>query len=676
MPEKHGSPSKSRKAGTNLPEMPADISPMLATLVKEPVAEEGWLYEVKWDGYRCLAYAGHGAVDLRSRNNKSFNEKFYPLCQAFKDLGQVILDGEIVVLNDKGMADFSALQNWRSEADGALVYYAFDLLYQDGENLMDRPFTERRARLEDIIPEGGMIRLSKAFDVHGSEFFALADKMNLEGILAKKADSPYRPGARSKDWLKIKTEKHQEAVIGGYTINEHTSRKFSALLLGVFEGGEFRFIGPVGTGFSDEMQGRILERLRPLITPECPFREVPDFNKPSRFRPNPPKAEVTWVRPEVVAEISYRELTPDGAIRHPSFRGLREDKAPAEVGMEEAREPAEVLSGKEAVHRDKLLTRPATVRKTLLNPSEETQVRKLNGHTIKFGNLSKIFWPDEKVTKRDMLNYYYQVAPYMLPFLKNRPQTMNRFPNGIHGKSFYQKDVTGKVPEWLETFQYFSETDNRLKNFPVASDEAALLYLVSLGCIEINPWCSTCGTPDHPDWCIIDLDPDQNPFSQVIETALVTREVLREAGIESWCKTSGSTGIHIYFPLGAKYTYEESKEFARVVARIIHRELPAFTSIERYTDKRKGKLYIDFLQNRPQATVAAPYSLRPKAGATVSMPLHWEEVRPGLQMTDFTIFNAPDRARETGHMFAGVLGEGIDMVAALRKLKPLSGVPE
>ncbi|HEY1006908.1 MAG TPA: DNA ligase D [Sphingobacteriaceae bacterium] len=654
--------------------MPADISPMLATLVKKPLDEEGWLYEVKWDGYRCLAYVNDGTVELRSRNNKSFNEKFYPLYEAFKELGGLVLDGELVVLNDKGMADFSALQNWRSEADGALVYYAFDILYLNGENLMDKPFTERRKLLEQVVPEGGMIRLSKAFDVHGAEFFALADKMKLEGILAKRADSPYKPGARSKDWLKIKTEKHQEALIGGYTRNENTSRKFSALLLGVYENNELRFIGPVGTGFTERMQDQILEKLQPLITPECPFREVPDYNKPSRFRPNPPKATVTWVRPEVVAEITYRELTPDGAIRHPSFRGIREDKEPAQVVLEEAGDPAGIFTPQEEIHQEKLFSSPGSERKTLLNPSEETQVRKLNGHTVKFSNLSKIFWPAEQVTKRDMLNYYYQIAPYMLPFLKNRPQTMNRFPNGIHGKSFYQKDVTGKVPEWMETFQYFSESDHRLKNFPVASDEAALLYLVSLGCIEINPWCSTCATPDHPDWCIIDLDPDGNPFNEVIQTAQVTRAVLQEAGIESWCKTSGSTGIHIYFPLGAKYTYEESKEFARVVAKIIHRELPGFTSIERYTDKRKGKLYIDFLQNRPQATVAAPYSLRPKPGATVSMPLHWDEVKPGLKMIDFTIFNAPDRARETGPIFAGLLGKPIDMVAALKKLQPLLGV--
>ena len=665
---------KTKAIVSNKEEMPSDIKPMLATLVSSPVDEEGWLYEVKWDGYRCLVYVDNGLVELRSRNNNSFNEKFYPLFEAFKAFDSVVLDGEIVVLNDKGMADFSALQNWRSEADGTLVFYAFDILYHRGENLTQKPFTERRKALIQVIPQEGSIKISKAFEVHGAEFFKLAEKMNLEGILAKKADSIYKPGARSKDWLKIKTEKHQEAVIAGYTLNENTSRKFSALLLGVYENNELKSIGPVGTGFSDQLQADILRRLKPLITPECPFRVVPDYNKPSRFRPNPPKASVTWVKPEVVVEISYRELTKDGAIRHPSFRGIRQDKDPREVVMEQIGAPEEIFSEKEAGHQKAMLSKPVgKERKTLLNPTDETQVRKLNGHQIKFSNLSKVYWPEEKVTKRDMLNYYYQIAPFMLPFLKSRPQTMNRFPNGIYGKSFYQKDVTGKVPDWLETFRYYSEADKRLKNFPVTSDEAGLLYLASLGCIEINPWSSSCANPDHPDWCIIDLDPDQNPFSEVIEAAQVTRAVLETAGIQSFCKTSGSTGIHIYFPLGAKYTYEQSKEFARIVATIIHRELPKFTSIERYTDKRKGKLYVDFLQNRPQATVAAPYSLRPKPRATVSMPLDWDEVKPGLQMKDYTIFNAPHHAKEMGHIFKGVLGKGIDMTRALKKLQPLLG---
>jgi bifunctional non-homologous end joining protein LigD len=306
--------------------------------------------------------------------------------------------------------------------------------------------------------------------------------------------------------------------------------------------------------------------------------------------------------------------------------------------------------------------------KTLLNPTEETQVKKIKGHELKFTNLSKIYWPADKVTKRDMLNYYYQAAPFILPYLKDRPQSLNRHPGGITGQAFYQKDVTGKAPEWIRTYLYHSDGDERDKHFLVATDEASLLYMASLGCIEMNPWSSTIQKPDHPDWCIIDLDPGDNTFNEVIEAARVTKEVLDSIGAEGYAKTSGSTGIHIYIPLGAKYTYEQSKEFARLIARNVHYELPGFTSIERVVKARKGKMYIDFLQNRPQATIAAPYSLRPKPGATVSMPLHWDEVKKGLKMSDFTIKNSIARMRETGDIFKPVLGKGINLARVLKNL--------
>jgi bifunctional non-homologous end joining protein LigD len=305
----------------------------------------------------------------------------------------------------------------------------------------------------------------------------------------------------------------------------------------------------------------------------------------------------------------------------------------------------------------------------MLNPTDETQVRSVNGHELKFTNLSKVYWPDEGYTKRDMVNYYYQVVPYMLRYMEDRPQTLNRFPNGIFGESFYQKDVTGKVPAWIETYKYFSEGDQREKHFMVCSDEASLLYIASLGCIEMNPWSSRTQKPDHPDWCVVDLDPDKKTkFEQVIEAAQVTKQVLDTLSITSYCKTSGSTGLHIYIPLGAKYTYEESKEFARALVKIVNAQLPGYTTIERKVADRNGKMYLDFLQNRPQATLAGPYSLRPKPGAPVSMPLHWDEVKKGLKIQDFTIVNAISRLSETGDLFEGVLGKGIDMDKSMKAM--------
>jgi bifunctional non-homologous end joining protein LigD len=649
---------------------PRDIKPMLATLVDKPSEKSGWLYEIKWDGYRAISYMNEGNVEIRSRNNKDFTKKYYPVTNALKDWKiNAVVDGELVVVNDKGLPDFNALQSWRSEADGELVYFLFDLLWLEGHNVMNLPLKQRRKILEQIVPSASIIKLSENFDISGPEFFTLADKMGLEGILAKKEDSVYTPDARSKDWLKIKTQKSQEAIICGYTKNENTSKKFSALLLGVYHGKELEFIGPVGTGFTTQVQTEILEKLKPLLTKECPFEPEPDYNKPSRFRPNPPPAKVTWVKPKVVAEITYRALGSDGSLRHPSFKGLREDKQARDVTWEQSA-PTPVLADDEQQMVSEKVARPVSgERKTLLNPKDETQVRNIGGHDIKFTNLSKIFWPEENTTKRDMLNYYYQAAPYMLPYYKDRPQTLNRFPNGIYGQSFYQKDVTGKVPDWIKKHEYYSETDQRAKNFLVIDNEASLLYVASLGCIEMNPWSSRTQTPDNPDWCIIDLDPDKNPFNQIIQTAQVTHEILEAIGAPSYCKTSGSTGLHIYIPLGGKYDYEESKEFGRALVKVVHAELPVFTSIERLTSNRKGKIYLDFLQNRPQATVAGPYSLRPKPGAPVSMPLFWEEVKPGLKMADFNIKNAIPRLKETGDIFAGVLGKGIDIKKVLKKLQ-------
>ena len=288
---------------------------------------------------------------------------------------------------------------------------------------------------------------------------------------------------------------------------------------------------------------------------------------------------------------------------------------------------------------------------------------------LKLSNLSKLYWPEDKISKRDLINYYYQMAPYMLPYLKDRPQSLNRHPNGIHGEHFYQKDVKGKVPEWIHTFRYYSETDKREKEFFICDDEASLIYLANLGCIEISPWNSTAHKPDNPDWCVIDLDPDQNTFNQVIKAAQVTHELFESIGVPSYCKTSGASGLHIYVPLGAKYTYEDSKEFARAIVTVVHSRIPSFTSIERQISDRGGKMYLDFLQNRPQATIVAPYSVRPQPGATVSMPLHWEEVKAGLRISDFTIKNALERMSKTGDIFKPVMGKGIDLNKAIKKLQ-------
>ena len=678
-------PSRSRKpahAPAPAPKapMPKDLSPMLATLVDRPFDDAGWSYEIKWDGYRALAYCKKGNVELRSRNDKSF-DKYYPVLNALKEWSiNALVDGELVVLNDKGKSNFNKLQNWRSEADGSLFYYVFDLLWLDGRDLTGLPLSERRTMLQSIVPGDGIIRYSESFETSGTKFFASAEKLGLEGIMAKKTDSLYTPGARTKEWLKIKTVSRQEVVIGGYTRNEGTSKLFSSLLVGVFENGHLQYTGKVGTGFTEEMQRDMMRQFKPLVQKASPFGTTPDVNKPSRFRPDPPAAKAVWLKPVLVGEVAFREMTEDGVMRHPSFQGMREDKDARQVIREKALSVKAVVAEKPAPRKtrqraaaDRILSPVKTKdRSTLLNPTDESQARDINGHSLTFTHLSKIFWPKEKYTKRDLLNYYYQVAPYILPYLKERPQSLNRHPNGITGPGFYQKNVSGKVPDWIETFPYHSAQDNEDKEFLVCTDEASLLYMVSLGCIELNPWSSRVQSPDNPDWCIIDLDPDKKtPFEKVIEAARVTKKILDAAGVTSYCKTSGSTGLHIYFPLGGQYTYEESKEFARVIVHRVNAEIPDYTTIERIVSARKSRMYLDFLQNRPQATIAAPYSVRPKPGATVSAPLHWEEVKKGLTMLDFTIKNMPDRLKETGDLFKPVLGKGISMEKALKKLNAM-----
>lgn len=663
--------------------MPIGMKPMLATLIDEPFDDPDWVYEVKWDGYRALGFSRkNGDVQLLSRNNKSFNEKFYPIYEVMQNWKiDAVVDGEILVLNDKGVSNFAELQNWRSEADGELVYYVFDLIWYDGKDLTGLSLLQRQAILKSILPQDDdRIRLSKVFTAEGTEFFEAAKKMGLEGIIAKKGSSTYIPGNRSRDWLKIKINKRQEVVIAGFTKNADSSKQFSSLLLGVYERGHLQYVGKVGTGFSDQLQKEMMKQFEPLIITKSPFDEIPDVNKPSRFRPNPPQAKATWLKPELVCEVAYAEVTSDGVFRHPSFQGMRIDKKAKDVIREAAVETKAVVDldmeaedmAKTNKHAKAIKPPKAAARKTLLNPKDETQVRKVCGHELKFTHLSKVYWPEDQVTKRDLFNYYYQVAEYILPYLKDRPMSLNRFPGGINGQSFYQKDVKGKAPDWARTFPY-TTGEGEAKEYLVGDDEATLLWMVSLGCIEMNPWFSRVNSPDNPDYCVIDLDPDKQNFDQVVEAALAVKEVCDQMDVPSYCKTSGSTGIHIYIPLAAKYSYDQSQMFARIIVSLVHQRIPEYTSLERMIPARKGKMYLDFLQNRPGATIAGPYSLRPKPGATVSMPLHWEEVKPGLKMTDFTIFNALERLKSEGDLFKGVLGKGIDLEKTIHKAKGVFG---
>ncbi|UAY55900.1 DNA ligase D [Arachidicoccus terrestris] len=693
--------------------MPSNIDPMLATLVNAPFDDPDWNFEIKWDGYRAIAYVEvtgkskrKTTVHIKSRNQKDFEEKYYPIKGSLESVKEaMVLDGELVVVDKAGMPQFGALQNWRSEADGALLYYVFDLLWYQGKDLRALPVFIRQIVLKAVMKTGdhSNIRLGYSVQGEGKKFLASAASLGLEGMVAKKRDSIYETGHRSKFWLKVKVEQRQEAIIIGYTLNKGSSKKFSSLLLGVYKDGTLQYAGKVGTGFSDKEQETLLRAFKPHIRKTSPLSTVPDIDKPSRFRPSPPGSDVTWLHPRLIGEVSYRERTTDGLFRHPSFKGLRADKRPKDVVLEKesntkqllkqtdrkmnpkkeaAKKTARKPSGKELSTKTTnknmkdMLSVPAADpgEKTLLNPTEKTQVKTVGGQQLQFTNLNKLYWKKEKIEKRALINYYYQIASFILPYLKGRPQSLNRFPDGITGQNFYQKDVTGKVPDWVSLYLYHSEGDKTDKHFLVADGLASLLYMASLGCIEMNPWSSTVKKPDNPTWCIIDLDPDKNKkgqkaFEEVITAALATRDVLEGLGVEGYPKTSGASGMHVYIPLGNKYSYEQSKIFAKLIVSMVHERLPGFTTLERAVADRQGKMYLDFLQNRPQATIAAPYSVRPKPGATVSMPLDWSEVKAGLKREDFTINNALARVREMGDLFKPVLGKGINLKKILSQIE-------
>jgi bifunctional non-homologous end joining protein LigD len=630
--------------------MPTNIRPMLATLVDEPFSSTDWQFELKLDGYRTLAYLNSGKVDLRSRKNNSFNKQFDAIADSLADWKiNAVIDGEVVVLNEEGKPDFNKIQLWDTHREGNLVYYVFDLLWIDGLNIMNEPLHLRREILRELMPESGTIRFSDHIDDIGNEFFEIARKNSLEGIIAKKKDSVYIPDSRAKTWLKIKVEERHEAVICGYTRKKDSDRLFSSLILGVYERGTLKFIGQTGTGFTEQMQEELTQKMKPHITRKLPFKEKPSI----------PGSDIVWLKPFLVCEVKYAELTNEGLMRHASFQGLREDKTAFELNNEDEQDTDEIIAEIENEEHD------------FIDSSKESQIVTIDGHDLKLTNLKKAYWPKEKITKGEMLKYYYDIADYIMPYMKDRPQSLNRFPNGINGESFYHKNVGGKVDKWLKTLKRFSESTSEPKDFLICTDTASLIYMANLGCIEMNPWHSRAQSPLYPDWSVVDLDPGEISFEKVIETAQVVRQVLDSLQIPSYPKTSGSTGIHIYIPLGARYNYEQSKQLAELIANLVHEELPSFTSLVRDPKKRTDKIYIDYLQNRPIQTICAPYSIRPKPGATVSAPLHWDEVKKGLKISDFTMKNILDRVTSEGDLFSGVLGKGIDLNKILKGLSSL-----
>lgn len=624
---------------------------MLAKSFDKAFDDKDWIFEIKWDGYRAIADLSKDDPFFYSRNGISFLSKFQKISRDFdSQQHKMIIDGEIVAYDDQGKPSFQLLQQIGDNPDLALVYQVFDLLWLNGHSTEDLPLLQRKELLKEALVETDVIKYCDHIPEEGINFFEQMKKMKLEGMIAKKADSLYIENHRTADWLKIKFSDTDEAIICGFTEPRGSRKNFGALILGKYIDGKLIYCGHTGTGFNSTTLKEMYQRLEKLIIKKSPFEIIPKTNMP-----------VTWVQPELVCEIKYSEITKDGIFRHPVFLAIREDKEPEEVNN----------SSEEINNIQKTKEMKAASSKT--KTSEKEKEVTLSKHKVKLTNQDKIYFPKDNITKGDVIEYYQSVAEYILPHLKNRPLSLNRFPNGIEEQGFYQKDASDNIPDWIKTTPVHSESNDKYIDYIICNDKATMAYLNNLGCIDFNPWNSSLPDLENPDFLVLDLDPSKkNIFDDVIETALQVNEVLKSIKIEGYCKTSGSTGIHVYIPMGGKYDFDQVKDFAHILMQQVQEKLPDITTLERNLKKRDDdKIYLDYLQNRTGQTLASAYSLRPKEGASVSMPLDWEELKPGLKPTDFNIHNALDRIKEKGDLFKPVLGKGIDMVKALELLQNL-----
>lgn len=625
---------------------------MLAKSYEKAFDDKEWVFEIKWDGYRAIADLSQDAPLFYSRNGISFLSKFGKIAEDFSiQKYKMILDGEIVAYDHNGRPNFQLLQQIGDTPDPALVYQVFDLLWLNGHSTEELPLLQRKELLKEALTETDVIQYCDHIPEKGTAFFEQMKKMKLEGMIAKKADSRYIENHRTGDWLKIKFNNTDEAIICGFTEPRGSRKSFGALILGKFINGRLTYCGHTGTGFTNESLKQLYQQLQKLIIKTSPFEIIPKTNMP-----------VTWTKPELVCEIKYSEITRDGIYRHPVFVALREDKEPEEIS------DAENKTDKNTKHQK--VMKAKTSSETTENSEKEKEIT-LNKHKVKLTNQDKIYFPKNGITKGDVVAYYQSVASYILPYLKNRPLSLNRFPNGIEEQGFYQKDAGDSIPEWIKTTQVYSESNDKYIDYIYCNDKATLAYLNNLGCIDLNPWNSSLPDLEHPDYLVLDLDPSKkNTFDDVIETALQVHEVLESVKVKGYCKTSGSTGIHIYIPMGGKYDFDQVKDFAHILMKQVNEKLPKITTLERSLQKRDDKkIYLDYLQNRTGQTLASAYSIRPKEGASVSMPLEWDELKTGLKPIDFNIHNALDRIKGKGDLFKPILGKGIDMMKALELLQ-------
>jgi len=636
----------------------ADVGLMLAEARDQAFTRPGWLWELKYDGFRLLAGRDGGAAQLRYRHGMDSTATFPEIARAVAALpyDSFVLDGEVVVQDENthprfGLLQKRALLQRRTDIQRAAVelpatLFAFDLLSFEDFDLRSLPLVERKALLRRLLPQAGPLRFADHVEERGEDLLAAAGGLGLEGVVGKKADAAYREG-RSSNWVKVRMERTADLAVVGYTKPEGARTGFGALHLAHWREGEREGVGGLvyggraGTGFTARQISDIHARLR-----------ARERAKPACTGPLPTGRGHVWVEPELVCEVRYREWTDEGLLRHPVFLRMREDKAIEECIRDDGANPSEGAS-------------PRAESKAAAPPVTAERVER----KVPFSNLTKVFWPDEGYTKGDLLDYYRAISPWLLPHLRDRPIVMTRYPDGIAGKSFFQKDAPKFAPEWVRLERMWSDHAEREIDYFVCDDLETLLYVVNLGSIPLHVWSSRVDSLERPDYCILDLDPKGAPFAHVVRAARTIRALCEEIGLPSFPKTSGATGLHVLLPLGGQCTYTESRTLGEILAKVVEKELPDITTTARMLGDRGGRVYIDYLQNGHGKTIAGAFSARPVPGATCSAPLQWKEVGARLDPRAFTIRTLPQRMKKMkSDPLRAVLTLKPDLVGALAKL--------
>jgi len=696
-------------------EFPTTVKPMLGTLVDKPFDNRDWVFEVKWDGVRAILFLDKREhnIELKSRNNKSITHRYpelvSPLESAINCKESVILDGEIVVLNKKGFPDFQEHQrrmnvDYHKEIEMLsreipATYYFFDILCIDGKNLQRFPFVDRRKILSDIIRPNDRIRISDYVEENGIEVFEKIKTMNLEGIMAKKRSSIYVQGTRSTDWLKIKNIQTQDCIVIGYTKGEGNRQGyFGSLLLAMYDdelgaGGELRFVGHTGSGFDFSLLESTYKRLEKMKVNACPIKYVPYTNR-----------EPVWVRPELVVEVKFHGWTKDRIMRAPIFLRVREDKSPIECRIESEKKLKQVISAdistSTITNTSDTHTKSATPRqiRKVVPSTKIGQSKNLQS----FSHLDKTFWnktgDHRELTKKDLIDYYGSMSDYILPYLKDRPVSLSRYPDGATGKHFYHKNWAKNKPEFVETVKVYSESRDHIINYVVCNNKETLLWLANLGCIEMHPWFNTikdlssckgteidedkCGL-NYPDFIVFDLDPyiysgqedkgqepeyNINGFKIAVQVAYHLKGLLDNLNIRSYVKTSGKTGLHIFVSIVPSYTYDQTRKFAEVIGRMMVKKYPNKITMEWDTTKRKGKVFFDHNQNAKGKTIASIFSARPTLSASVSMPIWWKQLS-FITPPNFNILNVPEVVKKIEDPWKNILQEKQDINKILENIK-------